>query len=329
MKIILPVEQPPITTYPFIANSFSMLWLKKDKTLPWICNHFIQLTYRPNHPDAKADFYDNSDFDHFITPLYLCPFLGWLKLNRETMGCSNFTNYVEKQITNGYYIEACLDNYYLSCSNNYLKNHFIHSTFIYGFDHDNQQIFISDFYDNGAYSRKIVSYDEVNQGINTNNYFIILFKYEDFDYNFNIDLLSLFLNDYVEAKDSLRRFCFSSAQRNQGIKFGIEIYDYIKNDLSMQQFLDIRPFHILYDHKKLMKIRINYLYNSGYLNSYDYKMLNDNNNALLNKTLILRNKVIKYNITNRIELLSTIIENIKLLKDLDYQFFRELAHILV
>lgn len=325
MKVLLPIEQPPITSYPFIANSLSVLWGQRDKTLSWICNHFIQLTYRKDHPDAIADFYDNSDFDHFITPIYLCPFLGWLKLNRETMGCSQFTEYLEKQIMNGYYIEACLDNYYLKCSDMYMKKHYIHSTFIYGFDTDNQKAYISDFYNNGSYVRRIASYDEINQGIETNNYFIVLFKYEDFAYKFNLDLFRLFLNDYIEAKDSLCKFRFSTNQYNQDIKYGLQFYDCLIKDLFDEQYLDVRPFHILYDHKILMDIRIDFLFNYGIIIQSNYKKLKDSNNNLIRKSLILRNKVIKYNIRENKKVLQTILEDIKLLKEYDYYFCKTLA----
>ena len=47
---ILPTAAPPITSFPLIANMLSILWLDKNKTLPWICDRFIQLVARNDIP---------------------------------------------------------------------------------------------------------------------------------------------------------------------------------------------------------------------------------------------------------------------------------------
>jgi hypothetical protein len=324
MIMCLPVKDPPITSFPEIANSLSILWVNKEKILPWISDHYIQLMIRPQHPLTRSNFYDQADTDNYIIPGNSCPFLGWLRINQTTAHFNDFTEYIEHQINHGYYIEACLDNFYLSCSKKFNKMHFIHTTFIYGYDNEKKLIFISDFYDNGKYTRKTVSYDEVNKSIENVDYFIKLYKYEDFDYKMNLDLMKLFMEDYVNCRDSLRKFEFSSVSYNKDILYGLKFYDYIIEVFCNEDDIDVRPFHVLYDHKIMMSIRIDYLKEISALKVGNIGQIISNNNSLIDESLNLRNMVIKYNITHNRDLLDNIKKKCIYLKKSDNDLFIDL-----
>lgn len=318
MQICLPVEYPPITSFPYIANSLSILWVNKDKVLPWICD---QLVIRPEHPLTRSDFYENADTDNYILPGNYCPFLGWLRNNQTTANFYQFTDYIEYQIKQGYYLEACLDAFYLSCTENFNNEHFIHQTFIYGFDSKRRHVFISDFYDNSKYVRKIVSYDEINQSIEGIDYFINLYKYEDFDYKININLLKTATEDYINGRDSMNKFQYSYQSYNKDVLYGINFYNYILDVFIKEEYIDIRPFHILYDHKIIMNIRLEYLKTLGI---YDNNDIIDLNNSLIDQTNILRNMVIKYNITRDNDIKDKICRKCFSIKESDYDLFTEL-----
>lgn len=324
MQVCLPVEYPPITSFPFIANSLSILWVNKDKVLPWISDRYIQLVIRPSHPLTQSDFYDQAETDSYILPGHSCPFIGWLRNNQTTAHFNSFTEYIEHQIMHSYYLDACLDTFYLSCSMNYNKKHFIHQTFIYGFDNEKRQVFISDFYDNGRYTRKIVSYDEINKSIEGIDYFINLYRYDDFNYKINLDLLKLTIEDYINCKDSQKKFEFSYVSYNKDILYGINFYNYIVDVFSKEDYIDIRPFHILCDHKVMMKIRLEYLYRMNIFNSERIKEISTTNDLLISHSMRLRNMVLKYNINHDSELLSEIDKKCITLKKSDYDLFMNL-----
>lgn len=324
MKVCLPVEYPPITSFPAIANSLSILWANEDKIIPWISDHYIQLMIRPHNPSTQSDFYDQSDMDNYIIPAYSCPFISWMRNNQTTAHFTNFTDYIEHQIRHEYYLDACLDRYYLSCSQNFNKKHFIHQTFIYGFDSEKKQVFVSDFYDDGRYVRKIVSYDEINKAIENIDYFINLYRYEDFHYETNFDLLKLSIEDYINCRDSLKKFEFSCVSYNKEILYGIDFYDYIIDVFCEEEYIDKRPFHVLCDHKKVMKIRLEYLYKIGAFDNNVISELNARNDLLIKDSIILRNMVIKYNICRSGDLLQKIKEKCRILKRLDKDFSEDL-----
>lgn len=325
MKLIVSTEVPPITSYPAIANILSLLWTRKENVIPWFSDHFIQLMIRPYNEYSKADFYDHADVDNYYSTLFGCPGLDWMRNNVVTAGFDRFSKYVEYQIKQGFCLEPCLDRYYFEFSKSYQKEHFIHSTFVYGFDDIKQQIYIADFFEGGKYEKRIISYSEIDESIRGNNGIINLYRCADDEYTFNYNMMKLYLNDYINSRDSLHKFEFSSSKRNQNALFGIAYYDYIvDNECSAIDFIDVRPFHILTDHKKMMKIRLDYLSKINILNEEAAHELSLENDKLLNETNILKNLVIKYNITKKNKILENIKNKCLDLKEADYIFVNDL-----
>lgn len=73
MKNTINLADPPITTYPSIANVLSLLWREPDAIMPWLSGHFIQLIVRSSHEHIYGDFYDHADIDNFYRILYGAP----------------------------------------------------------------------------------------------------------------------------------------------------------------------------------------------------------------------------------------------------------------
>ena len=304
MKKILLVEEPPITSYPIIANILSIIWPHKKKVMPWLCDHMIQLIIRPDYIPTKADFYEHADLDNFICILYGCPHLEWMRNNCYTAEYEKFTDYIEFQINNGYFVEPNLDNYYFEFSLCYKSYHLIHPTLIYGYDNDRKIVYVSDFYNHGRYIRKEISYDEINRSMK-NDYIMNLYKYQEAEYLVNHKLMNMYLRDYLNAKDSSMRFEQSYQEYNHNVIFGIDVYDYIIDKMCNKDELDIRPFHVLYDHKELMKLRLMFLNDYP---EYSCKLegLLELNEEARRDALHLRNLVLKYNISHDRRLLESI-----------------------
>ena len=319
MKMCLPIEEPPITSFPEIANTLSVLWQHKEKVTPWLSDRFIQLVIRPNFELTQADFYDHADLNNHFILIYGCPLLGWMRNNQTTANFEKFTDYIEYQINHGYYVEPCLDNYYFKFTSHYQKRHFIHTTFIYGYDNEKKQAYISDFFDGQKYARQVVSYDEINKSIENIDYLINLYKFQDAQYNFNPKLMNLYLEDYINSEDSLHKFEFSYQEHNRGVLYGLNFYDYIIDNIcNGRESIDIRPFHILFDHKRLMKIRLEYLYSRNTYDNEEIQRLLLQNNDLINLSKLIRNLAIKYNVRNNTEILQSLKGKCKILKSLDY-----------
>lgn len=70
--------------------------------------------------------------------------------------------------------------------------------------------------------------------------------------------------------------------------------EYLDHQIKEEKKIDIRTIHILYDQKNLMYKRIKYMLELGFTN---FNQLIEDSKKLLTKTLIFRNKAIKYNLS--------------------------------
>ena len=339
---ILPIATPFITSYTNIASTFSIIGVQEEQIIPWISDHLIQLVGREEEGkmiDQWATFYDFATKD--AIPAYEgIPFISKCKFDRVALEISDFALFIEEQINAGYYVHAYLDRYYLKVSNDYLKEHYNHQTFIYGYDRSKNEIYIADFY-NQKFDFVSVSYQDINLSYNTDisikeeyiNFWknhIYTSKQLDYKYEINIDLLKLSLKDYIDRKDSFLKYEYTFTHRNVKTFFGLDFYNVLKIHCNKHtEFIDYRAFHILCDHKKAMKTRFDYLNNNNFINkSMTYK-LNIDIEDLFGETIRLRNMVLKYNIQSDARLHARIINNIAILENLDFRVSNELLNALV
>lgn len=289
--------------------------------MPWLSDHFIQLIIRPDHESVFSDFYDHADLDNFFCMLFTLPGLHWMRTNWDAGFFTVFSDYIEHMIQKGYALEACLDRYYFKFSSLYNSTHYIHSTLIYGFDTEKREIYVADFWDNGKYDQKVVSYDEINASLN-NNWLINIFSLEDGQYTFNPVLMKQSFEDYLHSEDSFHKFVFSGRAYNKTAIFGLKYYDYLMDRLNRQDNtkIDFRLFHILYDHKVLMSHRLKYLESINFRDAQILASLKEKNEKLTRHSLILRNRVLKYNLNSSATLLDQIKISVTELKTLDREF---------
>jgi len=336
VRNLLTVEYPPITSFPSIANLLSSIWINKDVVMSWFADRYIQLISRTNEPDW-LNFLDGLYLNN-TQPADFCPFCTTQTIDKRVplIGSGNFTDFIEQQIDCGYYIDTCLNHYFLKCSSKYNNEHFMHATFIYGYDKANKQIMISDFYDSGKYQSKIASYDEINKSFDLkyfNNwpgwiYGINLYKYVDFPYKTNIPLLKQSLEDYISGVDSQNKYYFSyqwssfADAATDDSFYGVGCYDAIINYCNeSNSYLDNRTFHVIYDHKAAMQLRLEFLKKLGYLKSGEQtNKLDTMVSKLKDEAFVLRNMVLKYNINRRNSLLKSIMNKCEILKENDIAF---------
>ena len=322
-RVVMERETPLVTSFPAMANILSLLGTNKSMQA-WICDHFIQILMRPDHPYSMPDFYDQADLDNFFCIVFSSPGLSWMRNNRETAKWTYFTDYIEEQLREGYCVEACLDRYYFDFWRKRGGDHFIHSTLIYGYDNQKKEIYAADFWEDFKYGDKTLSYDEINRSIN-NNGIINLYKiYKDEEYDFNPELMKLYLRDYINSEDSMRRFEFSGRDYNKNALFGLDYYDAYINYAMHTNWVDVRGLHVLCDHKALMKNRINYISENGLCSKENAIRLIDMNQKLMNTSLVIRSMGIKYNIRPSEELKERIVNQLNQLKIEDKKFTVEL-----
>lgn len=301
---ILPVTYPPITSYPHHANLLSILSYNANNLI-WFYNYYFQLAINKSM-DNRLDF----NIGYSIIPfLKNCPLITYNGISRALIEkkWSKIVEFLIDSIRCGYYIYLIVDKYFISSyEESYMTYHSHHDLMIFGYDVKNQTFHIADFFKNSKYYYTTATFSEIEQGYNESNRsdwigsVILLKENKSYQPKFDITILKNYINDYIESKNSNTRTILINTWLNDNdYAFGLQVYPILEQHLKMIQkngFFDIRPYHILWDHKKIVLSILEFLHKKGYLIKSDYFY---NEFVLLErKCLILRNVLLKYKVSN-------------------------------
>ena len=153
---------------------------------------------------------------------------------------------------------------------------------------------------------------------------IELVRIRDIEYGLDISKIKRDLNDYLYSVNSTNKYQ-NGVRLGHNIKeYGMACYNNIVEVTSLKNDIDIRPFHVLYDHKKLMKNRVEYLISQKIINKDKAELLNDADEVLMD-TLRLRNYMIKQKIYDFDKMkINDFTEKLWILKSKDIGFTKKL-----
>ena len=282
MKKILAVDlNPPIKG--FTVFSLSVLATNNEVFLPWFYSQHIQLYFSKVQIQKgipKIDFYRPPNNRLFPAPLLETR---WLDRDLISIVDEDIVQFVIKYIDKDYYIQLYLNEFYIPDRSSYNKKKNIHETLIHGYDLYDETFSIIGYNKMGQYvSSKLnfsdfkraymkIDYSDFKEAYMKINYSpnhmakIGLLKYENNrHYEFDLDLVSEQLRDYIESNNTSEKFRMLDTPED-GI-YGMETYHYLIHCLSEQRNnYDIRLLHILWEHKKCMLNRLIYMEDKGYL----------------------------------------------------------------
>ncbi len=307
-EIILPVAYPIINSYTHYDCLFSILGNRKE-TQGWIYNHMLNLWgYKMDEGLPIIKF----------GPWHIrraCPFIKTYNLEKQFIDeCfGDITNFIISSIRFGNYLYLFYDQYYIPLSRRYLRNHHNHHLFIHGFNKTNNEFHIADFFANGKYSFEKAFFKDVEYAIHDAykkpiaDGFFELIKPVDSDYRFEIDSFIDLIHHYLHSKQYLTRFEMAGLsvleaehffiKDSASIHYGLKNYDLLKRELKrMKQqnkvYDDIRPFHMVYNHKVLMTSAITFLYDKELIKKED--IIHDYKKNVLQISLQLRSLYLRF-----------------------------------
>ena len=330
---------------PVTAYLFSIL--EKYKTIDtninlWLASNFINLyidinLIDPEFPD-KPIIYEEF-FRQNIW--YSCPFIECNNLDVSIINkywAGHFDELCKSIINLDYYIYATINKKLLPNYNS--KDNFVHKLLIYGYNNEKKIMNIADYFQKRLFSFEECTMKELNDAFDG------LFKISDYkrhaninflkykenkNYCFRVDEIKNKLIDYRDSVNMIDKFnyvLFAYEYRNTGnLYYGVSYYDALCEMLILERQLSTKSIQILVMHKRLMCDRLEILYkNQIILNKKLIKKATD----LLHKTILLRNLVLKLNVKNGEERISSKDEKMKLtkrileLKEEDYIFVSSL-----
>lgn len=223
----------------------------------WLYTNYIQIYYEKLPNLQLLDFYtgiQRSLYNKYSSNPFVAESAIDVDVIRKMM---TFSEYFVRCIDKGFYICAISDDY---------KDE---TELIYGYSVDYKS-FLKCNYSLPLNQRcSEISYKALNNAhIKTIYLFKRIFPWTSFE--LNINTIVEFLKDYIFAVNTDRKLAsYSFAQERA---YGIEVYDSLLKNLN-QNSLDVKMYQLLVEHKKLMKMRVKYLYDNRILDEEDFRTL--------------------------------------------------------
>ena len=268
-KELKVVMQRDITTYLHRSLPLCAI-LVYDKYLPWYYNNFIQVfSYTDSNGNVELNYLEGRDCYIEIVDV-VC--LGYHLLKNE----KSILEFIIEKINMGYYLVMNVDEFYLPNKGEYHKNHFVHSSLIYGYDNNTKCLKAIGFNQERLFTELTFDYSEFTDAYENGKIHykkdapwcdwsaVQLIRPKSFEGEFPF-IITRFINEleeYLFSKSDLRRL-YSFEYQPEQVEFGFKIYDvFVKNLhnlLDGNMTIDYRAAHLLSEHKKCLYDRIGYV----------------------------------------------------------------------
>lgn len=319
MDTILPMSLPISETYQLTAFILGIV-SQKEEVKKCIYNSCINLYVSQN------DWGETTiDLSSALCEDYRVMGVGEMDLyylrNISKAKCASF---LKERIEQGNYLLFFnIDEYYLSYSHYYKKRHFIHDTYLYGYDELNFYVM--------AYSKEHlrmlkVPQQEITEGLYSSlkrkgdTHFCTFRIYHNARIEIDAEAILKQVDMYLEGGTD-----------TNGNRYGIQVYsvlqdiiDEAQRDSGIEGKIDIRVFRMFWEHKKILVARNNYLKN-GIIELGD---LADIAKELEQNGSMIMMMLLKYNITNNKELLKTIEMQLCFMRELEVKYWENFREVI-
>ncbi|WP_440116389.1 hypothetical protein [Paenibacillus sp. QZ-Y1] len=305
-KKVLKLGEPVISTYTSYGTLTSIM---NEDLWPWIFNNFIQVRY--------AHAWGIFSFDSHQFLLSTCPGIAYHSLPQDMVikkWGKSLRDVITESIDMGYYLFIYADRYYIASTDFYQRGHLMHELLVYGYDLEHNLIYIADNLEDGKFIQSSCSLDELEEG-----YWTMSSEYDfwteirflkpnqNLNYAIHVEQIISGMENYLNSSETF------DLVRDQKYDFGMQaikrVFTDIENAAHAGETLDIRVFHLLYEHKMIMELRLAYLMEKGLIDS-DVSFM-ECSTDLKQNYLTLRNIALKYNITRDVRTLGKISEKLK------------------
>lgn len=261
--------QLDITTYLHRSLPLCII-LAYDKYLPWYYSRFLQVfSFTDDKGFSELNYLEPRDCSSEVMDM-VC--LGYHLLDKV----DNIIDFIIEKLNRGYYLIINIDEYYLSNKWAYNKNHFVHSSLIYGYDNVAEQLLVIGFNEDMLFTKMTFNYAQFFEAYNNGKIHykqsapwcessaiqIVRPKGFEAEFPFSFERFMRELSSYIfSAGDEDRLYTFEYPSSR--VVYGIEVYDILIKDLEGlllgKAIMDYRGIHLLAEHKKGIYERLEYV----------------------------------------------------------------------
>lgn len=312
----LPMKIPPLLdAYPIHSNITSILSVKPESML-WFYEYYLLLCRAKSHASEIDNYID------FYAPIpwRSCP---WI--DHQIIGVDTFLEneldlvaFIKNSISMNYYIFLNLDRFYIPVSKEYENTHRTQEALVFGFNDEQGYIDVADHFFTGKYGLTQITYDELKSAFyNAKPRLydplggILLLKVRDVDrYAYDIKKTIRMLKNYLNGSDE--HLSYSEGiwihfdQHKTDYVFGLDIYDLLIEYLwESHEVIDLRGLQALYNHKILLRMCVEHLYDIKLLADFD---MVESAKKIEIQSLTARNLGIKFDISSNRTIIPKIAE---------------------
>lgn len=268
-KELKVVVQNEITTYLHRSLPLCAL-LAYENYKPWYYANYIQVfSYEDESGFIELNYLEPRDSYAEIADI-IC--LGYHLLRKE----KNIIDFIREKINMGYYLVVNLDEYELPNKKDYLKNHYVHPSIIYGYSDDCCKVKAIGFNKSRLFDKLEFNYDDLANSYESSKIHYINYapwcawsaiqlikpKSSSNLFPFSIKKFLEDLRGYIYSiEDTYRLYSFEYPDTK--IKYGLNVYDILvkgmRKILNGEFTIDYRALHLLAEHKKCLYDRIDYV----------------------------------------------------------------------
>ncbi|HEX3046701.1 MAG TPA: hypothetical protein VHY08_18245 [Bacillota bacterium] len=330
-RVQLPITSTPITVYQYQAYILAVL-LNYPECLPWFYSNYIQLEYLKDRDRILLDFTGGWFND--------VPWISFHYFEKEDFIKNNQGSHqaIKRFLDEGWYLYSTFDEFYVPSRGMYHKKHSLYDFLLFGYDDGEQDYSILGYGNRGIFEAAPVSYSDFIKAFESalDEGMIFFFrKREDFSNDFDQKYLQDMLSDYFYGRDTSARLKFFQRGAIKDKVFGLNTYqcliEYYQSMFDKHGMNDIKSshrfLHALWEHKKCMLLRLEYL-NQRWILKNKAAYFSGSYRKLENDALILRNTMLKFSLREDRRLLEIIINLLQEMWRLETKIVEELIQVL-
>ncbi|HEX3046164.1 MAG TPA: hypothetical protein VHY08_15520 [Bacillota bacterium] len=336
-EVLLPIAATPITSFLYKAFALVVL-LNYPECFAWFYSNYIQLEYYKDRKGETLSF-----VGAWFTDI---PWLQFQYMKKEEFvtGTGDLNQTIRDIVEDGWYFYSWFDEFFVPQRSKFNKVHSSQDFLLFGYHDHAENYSILGYSDRGIIEITKISYFNFLKAYESayeNNYedppCVILFKKRpDFDFKFEMKYLYEMLLDYAQGRDTGKRIGLKQRDTLQNRIFGLSAYDCLSEYFQLISdkqvnhhralYRSARSLHVLWEHKKCMLLRLEYLHQQGLIDRFDYfySFYQKIENAILS----LRNTQLNYSLREERNLLEKIMESLQEIKKQESDVLEELLEMI-
>ncbi len=265
MRVKLDYTVPPVRCFLHHALALGVFWDENDKEImKWYCVNYNYLMAGHTLEDQFYSFMVNYNNVPFLQKSNMC--------GDELEGLLSefsFPQIIKFLIDRGNLVEVIADEFYLSMSAAYQKEHFMHEILILGYD-DEKKSFLVRQYINHVFQEEEVGWEEVIPFENGVYYgdgvAMKVYKKKNNNFFFYPEMFLIQIKDFYESVNPYQRVggLYGNDFDTWNKDFGFQAYERIGELLESQEWIDYRVLRMVFEHFDGMRRKLEFIKQEGY-----------------------------------------------------------------